>query len=114
MSKLTSTASVCQSVEFYGLKVHVGHDKHGFGKAIFEDFGFTFEQGEPDICWQCPPSSETGMAIIAAIRPAKQGFVKPPVPKERRLVRKANRLLRTAARLEALLDADRLANLSWV
>lgn len=107
MSKLTSTATVCQMLEFYGPKVHVGHDKNGFGKAIFDDFGMKFEPQEPDICWTCEPSSPLGLSIIAAIRPAKQGAVKSPVPKERRLVRKATKLLKAAARLEGLLDTDR-------
>ena len=110
MSKLTATASICQAVEFFGLKVKVGHDKHGFGKVIFADFGnqtFWAPPEEIETLWVCQPDTSTWNNIIAAIRPPKEGSVKKPADQSRRLVRQGTRLLKAAARLEGLLDADR-------
>jgi hypothetical protein len=107
MSKLTSTATICQALELYNPAVKVGHDRHGYGKVIFADFGLRFEEAEPEICWTVEPTSETGRSIIAAIRPAKQGTVKKRPDLKTRLSKRATRMLKNAARLEALLDKDR-------
>jgi len=107
MSKLTATGSVMKALDTYKVDIRIGHDQHGFGKIIFVAFGNKMPRPEPDPVVVIPPASERGQAILACLRPAKQGSDKPKPDATRRLIRQGTRLLKAAARLEGLLDEDR-------